>query len=49
MIKLGFNQDVDDQKVLRILQKAVRISSKDYKELFSEMLAIMKKDFSEYN
>ncbi|KKR49582.1 MAG: hypothetical protein UT87_C0029G0001, partial [Candidatus Levybacteria bacterium GW2011_GWC1_40_19] len=25
------------------------ISSKDYKELFSEMLAIMKKDFSEYN
>lgn len=48
-IEISFKQKVSNAEVLKLLQKSVEISRKDYKELFSEMLAIMKKDFFEYN
>lgn len=45
MIKLSFGKKVDDKEILRILKKAVKITERDYKNLFDEMIAEMKKDF----
>jgi hypothetical protein len=47
MIKASIGKEavIDNEGILNILQKAVEVTRTDYKELFNEMIDLMKKDF----
>lgn len=45
MIEIGFNQKVNKAEVLKILQKSVKITKSDYKDLLMSTISMMQKDF----
>lgn len=45
MIEIGFNQKVEESKILEILKKAMEITKADYKELLKNTILMMQKDF----
>jgi len=49
MIEISFKKKINKEDVLIILQKAIKIAKEGYRELFKDMIILMRKDFPEFN